>query len=150
MPKFWEDRATLFLTNLIEKGAQSCSVRTYVSAIKKTLISDNYKWDDNKVMLNALTKACRLVNDSVKMRLPISCSLLESILFEIQRIYNRQPFLEKMYKALFALAYYGFFQISELVGVHAMKACNIHMAMNKEKLLVILYSSKTHHEGCHP
>ena len=72
------------------------------------------------------------------------------MLFEIQRINSGQPFLEKMYKALLVLAYYGFFRISELVGIHAMKACNVHMAINKEKLLVILYSSKTHHEGCHP
>ena len=45
---------------------------------------DNYKWDDSRILLNSSTKACRLVNDSVKTRLAIVCGLLEQILFEIQ------------------------------------------------------------------
>ena len=65
----------------IDQGMQSSTVKSYVSAIKKTLIDDGYSWDDNKVLVSSLTKACRIINDRVMTRLPINCSLLEMMLF---------------------------------------------------------------------
>ena len=50
-PKFWEDRATLFIGYLIDKGMQSATVKSYVSAIKKTLVMDGYEWDENLVLV---------------------------------------------------------------------------------------------------
>ena len=56
-----------------------------------------------------------------------------------------------MYKAIFSLGYYGMLRISELVkSDHIVKACNVHMALNKDKLMIMLYSSKTHGEGSRP
>ena len=47
--------------------------------------------------------------------------------------------------ALFALGYYGLMRVGELTySTHVVKAANVHMATNKDKLLVVLYSSKTH------
>ena len=55
-----------------------------------------------------------------------------------------------MYKALFSLAYYGMLRVGELTeGPHCIKGGNIHVGGNKDKLLVVLYSSKTHgKESC--
>ena len=33
---------------------------------------------------------------------------------------------------------------------HVMKACNVYLGENKDKLLIVLFSSKTHHEGSRP
>lgn len=101
-PKFWEDRTTLFIAYMIEKGCQSSTVKSYVSAIKKMLVNDGYEWQDKYILLSSLTKACKLKNDCVKVRRPIKCSMLETILFEVQRIYKKrfQHYLEVMYKAL--------------------------------------------------
>ena len=153
MPKFWEDRMTLFMGYLIEKGAQSATIKSYVSGIKKMLLGDGYPWEDKKILLTSLTKACRIVNDHVSTRLPIHCSLLECILFEIQRNFakNNQIYLEKLYKAIFILGYYGLMRVSELVlSKHVLKAANVHSATNKDKLLLVLYSSKKHDEGALP
>ena len=152
MPKSWEDRTTLFITYKIEQGLQSSTVRSYVSAIKRILIDDGYCWDDNKILLGSLTKACRLVNDQVKIRLPIQCNLLELILFEVNRIFGQknQFYLIIMYNALFALAYYGLFRICELTlteSGHAVRARDIHIADNKRKILLVLHTSKTHTRG---
>ena len=50
-----------------------------------------------------------------------------------------------MYKAVFALGYYGLMHIGELtLSPHAVKAKDIHLAGNKDKILIVLYSSKTH------
>ena len=89
-PRLWEDRTTLFIGYLIEKGMQSSTVKFYVSAIKKTLIIDGYDWNDGLVLVRSLAKACRIINDQVRTRLPIHCGLLEMILFEVQRMFTRK------------------------------------------------------------
>ena len=87
-PKFWEERTSLFVAYLIDKGTQSSTIKSYVSAIKKTLEMDKYPWNDNLIMLSSLTRACKLVNDQIQTRLPIHCGLLELMLFEVQRYFT--------------------------------------------------------------
>ena len=153
MPNDWEDRTTLFVAYLVQKGMQSGTVKSYISAIKRTLLNDGYNWKDNVVLLASLTKACKLINDKVQVRLPISCNLLEMILFEVQRVFrtSNQMYLDTLYKAIFALGYYGLFRVGELMqSVHSIKAGNVHMGTNKDKILVVLYSSKTHSKNNRP
>ena len=152
-PKLWEDRTTLFIGFLIDRGMQSSTVKSYVSAIKKTLVLDGYDWDDKLVLVRSLAKVCRIVNDSVRTRLPISCGLLEMILFEVQRYFSgiNQAYLEILYKTIFALSYYGMMRIGEIMrSPHVLKAKNVHLGQNKDKILLILYSSKTHDESVRP
>ena len=70
-PKFWEDRVSLFIANLVQNVAQSATIKSYVSAIKGQLMADNYRWDDGKLMLHTLTRACRLHNDIVCTTFPV-------------------------------------------------------------------------------
>ena len=150
-PDDWEDRTLLFIAYLVDQGAQSSTVKSYVSAIKKTLVNDKYKWDDSKIILSSITKACKIMNDKIYKHLPIHCGLLELLLFELKRILSTQPYLETLYVALFSLAYYGLFRVGELCqSDHIVKAANIHQAINKEKILVILYSLKMHGEESYP
>ena len=141
------------MADIIDRGLQSQSVKTYVSAIKRVLQNDGYIWNEDKLVLGSLTKATRIINDHVKTRLPIQCGLLELILFEIQRIFRskNQIYLEKLYKAIFILGYYGMLRAGELclsnISDHTVKAQNFHLACNKEKILIVLYSSKTHGKG---
>ena len=53
---------------------------------------------------------------------------------------------------MFALGYYGLLRVGELTsgGEHTIAAKDIHVAANKDKILVVLYSSKTHHRGSRP
>ena len=150
-PSSWEDRASLFGANLVERGLQSQTIKSYMSAIKRVLLDDDYPWDNNKLLLGTLTKACKILNDRVKIRLPIKIGLLEIVLFELQRKFAMQPYLEVMYKAFFMLSYYGMFRVGELAsGSHPVKAKDVHIATNKNKMLFILYSSKTHGKESNP
>ena len=129
---------------LADKGTQSGTVKSYVSAIKNMLLLINYQWDDNLILLNSITRGCRMSNDRVSACLPVTCGLLELILFEVRRMYKTQPYLETLFLAILALGYYGLFRVGELCkSDHVMKAKDVHVALNKEKILVILYSSKT-------
>ena len=106
-PRAWEDKATLFIGYLTENGMQSSSVKPYLSAIKKTLVVNGYKWNDARVQVATLTRACRLINDIVMTRFCVYCDLLEIMLFQIEMKFNQQPYQEIMYKAMFILGYYG-------------------------------------------
>ena len=143
----------LFIGYLINNGVQSGMIKSYVSAIKKTLLLDGYDWNDKLVLVHSLAKACRIVNDRVRTRLPIQCGLLELILFEVQRQFSskKQWYLELLYKALFVISYYGLMRIGEVTrSPHVLKARNVHIGQNKMKILMILYSSKTHDEANRP
>ena len=151
----WEERTVLFGTYLVEKGVQSQTIASYFSAIKHVLRTDNYQWDDNKTELSTITKSCRVLNDRLKVRLPIQIKLLELILFEVERTYcDKQPYLMKLYKTAFILGYYGMMRVGELTvnsqTNHTVKACDVHIGSNKDKILVILRSSKTHGKESYP
>ena len=114
----WEEKTALFGAYLVDGGIQSSTLKSYFSAIKHILKQDGYPWDDSKVLLNSLVRGCRLENDRFKVRVPIHKNLLEMLLFEIERHFNGenanpQPYLEKLYKALFCLAYYGMLRVGE-------------------------------------
>ena len=149
----WEERAVLFGTHLVDQGSQSQTIASYFSAIKHILKMDDYIWDNEKAQLSTITRSCRILNDTLKVRLPIQIKLLELILFEVGRHFGRlsQPYLEKLYKLTFALAYYGMMRVGELTtSPHTAKAKDVHIGENKDKILIILHSSKTHGRNSFP
>ena len=108
-PVAWEDCTSLFVPHLIDNGMQSIAIKSYVSAIKNLLTDDGYAWNDQKILLTALTKASTLVNEKVHTRLGIQCGLLEIILIELQRfiLNSGQVYLSMLHKALFIWGCYG-------------------------------------------
>ena len=106
-PRLWEDRTALFCTYLIDKGSQSQTVKSYISAIKIVLASTGYNWQEGGVLLSSLTKSCKLRNDQVHCHLPIGKALLEMILFEITHLFDSQVYLTILYQVILCLGYYG-------------------------------------------
>ena len=98
------------------------------------------------MLLTTLVRACKLQNGCVRTRLPVGKSLLEILLFKLYRCYDgRQTYLRIMYQTIFSLAYYGLLRVGELTqGTHTVRAKNIHIGENKDKIMLVLYSSKTH------
>ena len=91
----------MYSAALIQKGIQSSTLKSYISAIKSTLIDDNYKWNDDLIIVRTLTRACCKLNDHVKARFPIHVGLLELLLFELQKQLSHQHYLLQLYKAFF-------------------------------------------------
>ena len=157
IPSSWEERTSLYCTYLIRvKGLQSSTVKSYVSAIKDKLVSDGYQWSDEKVLLSSLTKACKIENDELCDRLPIQKSLMEMIIFEMERIYpsqikNTRLYEEILFKCLYAITYYGLFRVSEVTkSDHVVKAVDVLKTNDGKKFLFILRSSKTHDKRHRP
>ena len=148
-PETWEDRIILYVAFLIEGKRSSRTIKSYVSALKNILQDDGVELNEDRFLLNAMTKACKLKNDRVTTRLPIRKGMLKLILQEVEKYYHNkkrtQPYLTSLYKALFSTAYFGLFRIGELAtGTHPVRAKDVHVAKNKKKFLFVLRTSKTH------
>ena len=138
---------------LIKCKKQSSTIRSYLSAIKAVLKDNNIKVDTDQYLLSSLTRACRLVNDKVRQRSPICKLLLLTILRQLDKDYQLQPYLRLMYQTLFSTAYFGLFRVCELTATkskHAVLAKDVKIGWNKKKILFILHTSKTHCQGSKP
>ena len=145
IPNKWENRAFLFLASLVQDGKKSATIQSYFSAIKSVLTYENYKLSYDVIQLKAVTRACRLMNDKLCPKLPIRIKFLEMILFKVDRKFNSQFYLKTLYQTILLVAYYGLFRIGEVTkGDHVIKARNVYLGQNKNKVLFMLYSSKTH------
>ena len=141
----------LFVGHMIENGSQSSTMKSYLSMIKTVVKIEGYTWSEDQAVLSSLIQAYKKQNDVLTCRFPIKHELLELMLFELNRLYDKQVYLRLMYQALFLLEYYGLMRIGELTeGPHMLKASNIHVGKNKNKLLIVLYSSKTHAQDTYP
>ena len=150
-PPTWENRLCLFGAYLVDRGYQSSTIKSYFSAIKAILWVDNYELDMNSLVLQTLTKSCQRINDVYRIRQPISHHLLELMLFELRWVFPNQPYLQILYQTMLAVGYFGMLRVSEMTrGQHALKASDVHLGINKNKLLLVLYSSKTHNQSCRP
>ena len=100
----------------------------------------------DSVLLTSLTRACRLCNDHVTVRLPVRIGLLTVMLKALQDVFvGEQLYLISLYRALFITAYYGLFRIGELTeSPHIVKAVDVQIGVNKDKLMFILHTSKMH------
>ena len=116
-------------------------------------MDNNIHVDHDQHLLTSLTKACKLANDMVKHRFPISKSLLMLILWQVGHHFAEQPYLAITYKTILSTAYFGMFRIGELtatISKHAVLAKDVHIAINKRKILLLLHSLKTHGPNCKP
>ena len=152
-PNSWEDRLILFVGHLIQKSRKSTTIRSYVSAIRAVLAADGITLNENKFLLSSLTRACKLTNDKVKIRLPIQKGMLSILVKEVDDYYSQksQPFLATLYSAMFTAAFYGMLRVGEVTsGSHPIQARDVHIAANKCKILFILRSLKTHGKESKP
>ena len=146
-PDNWEDRLILFVGHLISCEKKSQTVRSYICAIRAVLRDDGITLNEDKFLLKAITRACKLKNDTVRTRLPIKKNMLKIIVDTTFKYFHEkgQDYLKVLFPCLFITAYFGLFRIGELThSPHTIKVVDVNIAANKQKLLFILRSSKTH------
>ena len=140
-PVSWEERLTLFVGYLASQQKKSTTIRSYISAIKAVLTRHKMEFNEDRVLLNALTKACKVQHDVIHTKLPFRCNLLHLLFKAIEDMYAAQPYLECLYKAMLSTAYYGLLRISEYTQTdagHAVKVGNVQIGVNKDKFMLIL------------
>ena len=152
-PNNWEDRLVLFVGHLANKKMQSGTIKSYISAIRTTLQEINIPLQEDKFLLKSLTKACSINSDKLYICFPIQkkmlCALLDNT--NIYFSHRNQPYLAILYQAMFATAYFGLFRIGEVTkSPHVLMAWDVHIASNKNKILFLLHTSKTHNRSHFP
>ena len=100
IPHKWEHKLQLYCAFLIESGVQSSTMKSYASAVKQTLMTDGYKWDNDEFIMSSFTHTCKLQNDILKTRLPIQRGLLSLLISQVEINYNSQFYLSTLYKAI--------------------------------------------------
>lgn len=151
-PDNWEDKIHLYFTFLAETGKHKSTLKTYLSAIKKvlTIKGETLEKLDN-VALASIIKSCKYRNDEVIHRLPINYYMLLELLDTVEDVYDQQPYLKSLYKAMFSAAYNGLLRVGEMTqSEHAILARDVLIGRNKKKIQFILRSSKTHGLGDPP
>ena len=146
-PIEWEDGIVLFVGYLINKGRKASTVNSYISAIKAVLWENNISVSEDRSLLKLLTKACQYRNDRVMLKFPIGKNLLNRLLAQVEKHFLdiSQPYLAILYQAMFASPYYGLLRVGEVAtGDHPILARDVHIGTNKDKILFVLCTSKTH------
>ena len=152
-PQAWEDRIVLYVGYLINNNKKSQTVKSYISALRAVLQHDGVQLEEDRFLLSSLTKACKYKNDHVQMRLPIQRGMLKVITKHTRELFDGrgQPFLSILYCTLFTTAYFGLFRVGELTsGTHPVLAKDVHIAKNKQKIMFVLHTSKTHWKDTFP
>ena len=111
-PNNWEDRITLFMAHLINEKKKVSTIKSYISAIKAVLADINVTVNEDRYLINSLTRACKLHSDcTIQVRLPIQRTMLNIILKQTNAHFNNlgQFYLASMYTALFSTTYFGLF-----------------------------------------
>ena len=100
-----------------------------------------------------MTQACKYHCGAAQICLPITKAILILIMEEVKVWFTKlnQPYLEVLYQAIFAAGYFGLLRIGEVTsGDHPVLARNVHIGLNKKKILFILWTSKTHWTNVKP
>ena len=150
-PGNWEDGLALFVGYLIDSNRKALTVKSYISAIKAVLSEVNVSLQEDESLLGALARACKLRDNNNITKLPIKFGMMKLILQSLDNMLDQQQYLLKLYQAMVVSAYFGLFHIGELTcSQHVVTAVDVHVGLNKDKLMFILRSSKTHTRGCKP
>ena len=79
--------------------------------------------------------------------------MLNLLLNSVEKYFgdNLQPYLVKLCRALLSTTYFGLFRIGEVTySTHVLRAINVNIGHNKNKLMFVLHSSKTHDKSQKP
>ena len=73
------------------------------------------------------------------------------LLNQLKTDLKTQPYLLKLYQALFSTAYFGLLRVGEITtGSHPILVKDVELGKNKRKIKFTLHSSKTHNRGNTP
>ena len=81
-PNNWEDRLVLFTGFLIENKLQSSSIKSYLSTIRCVLTEHRIEVNEDRFLINSLTRACKIKNACLQTKLLIRRDLNNLLITE--------------------------------------------------------------------
>ena len=142
---------TEFIAFMSLKGFAPSTARSYMSGISFCCKIKNVTEPTNNFIISKLFNGFHRLHKRIDTRLPITYDILRSIVGALPAICY-SSFEAQLFKAIFSLAFFGFFRIGELVvsnlncDGHALLINDVHIE-GLSALKIALRSSKTDQQG---
>jgi len=148
------DQLAQFVAYMSLGGLSSRTAELYLSAISFQCKTSNLQDTTKHFIVTKLIEGFRRTSKAKRLRLPITYSLLESILTKLPAV-CRDEYESCLFSAVFALAFFGFFRVGELAvakqnSVDVSKVVGIQditFEAEDKALLVLVRFSKTDQLG---
>lgn len=153
LPTSWEEKLVLFAAFNVEIGNAPATISSYMSGIRYMLRHDGIQVSNMSCKLASIIRACKVANDVVSVRRPIRKKLLKLVITAVEKRFleKGQVFLSKLYKAMLVAGYYGYLRIGEMTkSKHNIAGRDMCIALNKNKAILLIRSSKTQKGGTIP
>jgi hypothetical protein len=154
LPPLWpipSQHVVLFIAYSFEKGKSAATISTYVAGLNYFHKLQGFYNIYDVFVVSKLLEGCRRCRISRDNRAPITKSTLKVICSLLPRIcYN--DFEVKLFQALFTLAYFGLFRVSELVTpsktqIHRVILLSDLSIIDNRYIIIRLHYLKTNQTG---
>ena len=98
---------------MVKTKKKLTTIRSYISAIKAVLWEEGIELNENRSILNSLTRACHIRNDKIRIKLPIKKPMLQLLMKSLIKTYPGQPYLVTLYRAMLATIYFGSLELGK-------------------------------------
>lgn len=146
------DHMILYLSFCFEKGLSPKSITTYLAGINYVHKILGFKSFNQVFMVNKLLEGCRRSRPTQDLRAPLTIHVLEEICLNLHSVcYDNYE--TTLFRALFTLAYFGLFRVSELTASsichlgHAILLNDVHFEENEQYIVICLRHYKTSQYG---
>lgn len=157
LPLLWPSpvaHLVLFISYCFEAGLAASTIRLYTSGI--CFVHKIHGWSDPSegFIIQKLLEGYRRTRQRKDGRVPITISILTKICQHLPFVtYSRYETL--LFRAVYSLAYFGLFRVSELVVTrpteidlnHALRIKDVHFEKSTEAIVIRIRSSKTSQRG---
>lgn len=157
LPLLWPSpvaHLVLFISYCFEAGLAASTIRLYTSGI--CFVHKIHGWSDPSegFIIQKLLEGYRRTRQRKDGRVPITISILTKICQHLPFVtYSRYKTL--LFRAVYSLAYFGLFRVSELVVTrpteidlnHALRIKDVHFEKSTEAIVIRIRSSKTSQRG---
>lgn len=143
---------TLFLSFCFEKGLSPKSITTYFAGINYFHKLQGHIDLNSIFAVNKILEGCRRSRASRDKRTPLTKPILVAICNQLSTVCY-DAYEMKLFTALFTLAYFGLFRVSELTanrsyqGDRAILISDISIGQNKQSIVICLRHYKTNQYG---
>ncbi|MEW8547621.1 MAG: tyrosine-type recombinase/integrase [Candidatus Thiodiazotropha sp.] len=141
----------LYISYCFEVGYAPATIRLYIAAICYQHKLRNWPDPSAYFLVKKLLEGCKRLRYSKDTRIPITrkvlgviCEKLPSITFSLYEA--------SLFRAVYCLAYFGLFRVSELVVTNMSRSCALHFAdmhleNSMQALTIRMRKTKTHQAG---
>lgn len=151
LPEQWpapEPHIALFIAHCFENGLSPRTIRTYISGIN--YFHKLHGWLDltNLFLIKKLLEGCNRSSSTKDDRVPVTFKILVQLTSKLPTVCV-SPYEVFLFKALWVLAYFGLFRVSELVttGCISNQIQFHNVSINTSHLTIILGKHKTNQLG---